>query len=129
MNFREFKTSSGKKVLGGKTAESNEELVFQVKQNEYVLHTKQPGSPFVNIKKGKEKEIITKKDIEESAVFCAAFSQAWKKAKIKPKEIEVHVFKGKDISKERGMKIGTFGVKNFKKILVKKKDIEEFERA
>ena len=118
--FREFTTSSGKKVLGGKTAENNEQLISQVKPTEIVLHTKASGSPFVNIKKK-----ATRKDIQEAAVFCARYSQAWKKAKIK-KDVEVHFFTGKDVYKNDCMKLGTFFVKKSKKIIVKKKDIENF---
>jgi predicted ribosome quality control (RQC) complex YloA/Tae2 family protein len=49
-NFREWFTSSGKRVLAGKSANNNEELIKQVERNEIVLHTANPGSPFVNIK-------------------------------------------------------------------------------
>lgn len=117
MNFREIKASSGKKILAGKSAKNNEELIEQVKPAEIVLHTAKPGSPFVNIK-GKP----TKKDIKEAATFCAKYSQAWKKLKIK-KDIKVHIFKGKNIYKTKDMKLGTFGVKKYKEIIVKKEDI------
>lgn len=120
MKFREFTTSNGKQVLAGKSAKNNEELVAQVKNSETVLHTKKPGSPFVNIK-GK----ASKKDISEAAVFCAKHSHAWRDNK---KDVTVHVFKGADIYKRKGMKLGTFGVKKFKKIRVKKKEIENFEK-
>ena len=122
--FREFGTSSGKKVLGGKSAENNEVLIEQIKPTEIVLHTKAPGSPFVNIKASKP----SKKDIKEAAIFCAKYSQAWKKPKIK-KDVEVHIFLGKEIYKGKGMKIGTFGVEKHKKIVVKKSEIEGFGRA
>ena len=36
----------------------------------------------------------------------------------------MHYFLGKDIYKNKEMKTGTFGVKKFKEILVKKKEIE-----
>ena len=49
VNFRKFITSSGKLVLGGKSAENNEQLIKQAEAGEVVLHTKAPGSPFVNI--------------------------------------------------------------------------------
>src|SRR3989344_2203112 len=111
MKFREFKTSSGKKVLSGKDAGSNEEIIKQVQDNEIVLHTASPGSPFVNIKSAKP----TTSDIKEAALFCAKYSQAWKKVKVK-KDIEIHVFKGKDVYKSKEMKLGTFGVKKHKKI-------------
>ena len=89
-----------------------------------ILHTSAPGSPFVNIKSEGDK--ISKKDIKEAAVFCAVYSQAWKKAKTK-KDIEVHCFLGKDIFKIKGMKTGTFGVKKHKIIKVEKEDIKKFE--
>jgi len=122
MTFRKSQTSSGKIVLAGRDAESNEELIKQVKENEIVLHTAKPGSPFVNIKADVKE--ITKQDIKEAAIFCAKYSQAWKKAKVK-KDVEIHYFLGKDIYKNKLMKIGTFGVKKHKKIIVKKEEIEK----
>jgi predicted ribosome quality control (RQC) complex YloA/Tae2 family protein len=117
--FRKFETSTGKTVLGGRNAENNEELIRQARSNEIVLHTKSPGSPFCNIKGKAEKA-----DIKEAAVFCARYSQDWRD---NHRDVEVHVFSGKDIHKEKGMKLGTFGVKNFKIIKVRKGDIEELE--
>ena len=117
MKFREFETSSGTKVLAGKNAENNEELIEQVGKEEFVFHTAAPGSPFINIKSKKP----GKKDVEETAVFCASKSQDWRDNK---KDVEVHYFHGKDVYKEKKMKLGTFGVKKFKVIKVKKKDIE-----
>lgn len=116
-NFRKFFTSSGKEILAGKNAESNEQIIAQVGKNENVLHTSSPGSPFVNIK-GKS----NKSDIKESAIICAKYSRDWKKNK---KDVEVHLFEGKDIFKTKEMPLGTFGVKKFKKILVKKEEIEK----
>jgi len=118
MRFREFKSSSGKLVLAGKNAENNEELVNQAGKNEDVFHTAAAGSPFVNIK-GKS----NKKDRKEAAIFCASKSQDWRDNK---SDVEVHLFAGKDIYKEKGMEIGTFGVRKFKTIKIKKKEIEEF---
>jgi len=119
-NFRKFTTSSGKLVIGGKSAENNEELISQVIDNELVLHTLAPGSPFCNIKAKKEE--VTKKDIYETAVFCAAYSQDWRDSH---KDIKVQVFSGSDIHKEKNMKLGTFGVKKAKTIIAKKEDIEK----
>jgi predicted ribosome quality control (RQC) complex YloA/Tae2 family protein len=93
-------------------------IVAQSEDNEAVLHTKAAGSPFCNIK-GK----ATKEDIEETAIFCAAFSKDWKQHK---SDVEVHVFKGRDIFKEADMKTGTFGVKRAKSIKVKKDIILKF---
>lgn len=119
MKFREYILKSGTLVLAGKSAENNEELVSQVQPNEEVFHTAKPGSPFVNIKSKK----VSDKDRRETAIFCASKSQDWRDNK---SNVEVHYFKGKDISKNKSMKTGTFAVKKFKKILVKKKEIEEF---
>lgn len=115
MKFREFETSSGKKVLGGKSAENNEELVAQVGMNEDVFHTAKPGSPFVNIKGRSNKQ-----DRKEAAIFCARYSQDWRNNK---SDVEVHWFKRKEVQKKKGMKIGTFVVKKFKIIKIKKEDI------
>lgn len=123
MEFRKLILSSGKLALAGKSAENNEELVGQAGKEEIVLHTSKPGSPFVNIKSN-EKE-TSKKDIKEAAIFCAKFSQAWKKAKIK-KDVQVDYFLGKDIFKLEGMKLGTFSVRKHKSIKVKKEEIEKF---
>ena len=116
--FRQFTTSSGKLVLAGKNAKDNEGLIAQAENNEVVLHTSAPGSPFVNIK-GKPK----RKDIKEAAIFCAKHSRDWRDNK---KDVFVHVFRGKNIYKEKNMKTGTFGVKKKKIIKVKKKWIEKF---
>ena len=122
MKFREFKTSSGKKVLAGKDAESNEKLIEQAGKEEIVLHTKHAGSPFVNIK-SKDSEKANKKDTKEAAIFCARYSQDWRDNK---KDVVVHYFLGKNIFKNKKMKLGTFGVKKFKEIKVKKEEIERF---
>ena len=121
MKFRELKTSSGKLVLAGKSAESNEELIEQIGENEDVFHTVKPGSPFVNIKGKSNKE-----DREEAAVFCARYSQDWRDNK---SDVDIHWFKGKDIYKTKDMKLGTFGVKKYKKLIVKKEKIKKFEDA
>ena len=69
---------------------------------------------------------VTKEDIIETAIFCAKYSKDWKKNK---KDVLMHSFLGKDIFKTKDMKIGTFGVKTFKEIKVKKQDIEKFESS
>ena len=123
--FREFRTSSGKRVFAGKTAENNEELVEQAGKDEIVLHTKEPGSPFVNIK-SPEKD-VKKRDINEAGIICSPYSQDLNKSN-KNKDIVVHVIKGKDMYKEKKMKTGTFGVRNKKEIKIKKQDIKDFEK-
>ena len=115
-NFREFTTSSGRLVLAGKSAKNNEELIAQVEPTEDVFHTEAPGSPFVNIKSKK----TNKSDRYEAATFCAAFSKTFRD---NPGDTIVHHFKGSDINKTKAMKLGTFGIKKFKTVKVKKADI------
>jgi len=119
-SFREYITLNGTTVLAGRDAKNNEELIKQVGKNEEVFHTVAAGSPFVNIK-GKSK----KGDIKEAVIFCARFSRDWKKNK---DDVKVHRFKGKDIFKKKDMKLGTFGVKKYKIIKVKKEWIENWQQ-
>lgn len=120
MKFCEFITSSGKKVLAGKDAKQNEKLVKQfLGEENIILHTAAPGSPFCIIENLKPSQ----KDIRETAIFCASKSQDWRDNK---KDVIVHYFKGKDVYKKKGMKTGTFGVKKFKEIKVKKEEISKF---
>jgi predicted ribosome quality control (RQC) complex YloA/Tae2 family protein len=120
MGFREFTTSSGKKVSAGKNAEQNDELVkeFLGKSNK-LLHTAEPGSPFCVFENLKP----NKKDLEETAIFCASKSQDWRDNK---KDVVVHVFSGKETYKTKGMKAGMFGVRKYSEIKVPKKKIENF---
>jgi len=120
-NFRSFTTSSGKLVLAGKSAGNNEELIAQVEPTEYVFHTKAVGSPFANIKSAK----TNKNDRYEAATFCAAFSKTFRD---NPEDVIIHQFKGSDLTKSKLMKLGTFGVKKFKTIRVKKADILKFKQ-
>lgn len=123
MKFREFKTKNGTLVLAGKNAENNEELVAQAGKNEIVLHTAKPGSPFVNIKSKKGNP--DKEEIKESAIFCALKSHDWRDNKA---DVEVHIFKGGDIKKIKGMPVGTFSVKKAKSLIVKKKELLNYKK-
>ncbi|MCS7134622.1 MAG: DUF814 domain-containing protein [Candidatus Pacearchaeota archaeon] len=109
--YRWFLTSSGKLVIAGKNSKQNEELMKNVKETDVVLHTEAPGSPFCIIKNPEEK------DLKEAAIFCACFSQEWKRRK---KETIVHIFKGNQIFKDKTMKEGTFGIRG----KVKKKRVK-----
>lgn len=117
MKFREVVLESGTKIMLGKDAKSNEQLVksFEGKSN-IILHTKAPGSPFCVI--GPEKP--GKTDIKKAAVYCARYSQDWRDNK---SDILVNVFTGKDAYKKKDMETGTFGVRKSRTIVVKKSDI------
>lgn len=119
MNLRTHISKQGTLFLAGRTDELNEKLISQVKSDEIVLHTKEAGSPFVNIK-GIPKE----GDIKEAAMMCARYSRDWKKNN---SDVEVHLFKGKNISKENSMKTGTFAVKKVKIMKIKKEEIKNFK--
>ena len=119
--FRRFITSSGKTVLAGKDAKSNESLMSDVGENEEVFHTVASGSPFVNIKTS----VTNKKDRLEAAIFCASKSQDWRNNQ---SIVKVNRFKGKDVYKEKGMKLGTFGVRRKKVVSIGKTQIRRFLR-
>ena len=120
VNFREHVTNSGLRVLGGKSSETNDDLVNQANPKEVLLHTDAPGSPFVNVG-----ENPSKNDLSEAAVFCAKYSQDWRNSK---KDVVVNKFMRSDMNKEVKMKSGTWGVKKQEKIKVKKADILRLEK-
>ena len=122
IKLRKLITKSEKELLIGKDAQTNEELVkkFRGKEN-IILHTSKPGSPFCIINDLSS----TKEDIKEAAVVCAKYSQDWRDNK---RSVVIHVFDGKNVFKRKGMAVGTFGVKKFREIKVKKKDIISFEK-
>jgi len=112
-NYRWFITSNGNFVVGGKSDEQNEIVIKNFLRPEYiVMHTSEPGSPFCILLNEKP----MKKDLDETAVFCGCFSQQWKKISGSGK-ISIDIFKGEQIYKVKGMKLGTFGVKGEKKII------------
>ena len=110
-NYRWFFTSNGILVIGGKSDSQNElALKNFLKQNYTVIHTSQPGSSFMII----QSDNPSKKDIDETAIFCACFSKQWK---LNKKIIEIDIFKGGQIYKTKIMKTGTFGIKGAKKTI------------
>lgn len=106
--YRWFVTSAKTLVVGGKHAEQNDALlkdVLATGNDYYVLHTSHPGSPFSVVLK--EPARVTKKELEEAAVFTACFSRAWKSHR---KKTNVDVFRTASLSKEPGMKAGMWRV-------------------
>lgn len=123
MKTWEFILKSGTKILLGKNAKNNDELVekYQNKKN-IILHTAKPGSPFCVIDLN-----ASKRDIKESAIVCAFKSKDWRENK---NNMIVHLFTGKNIYKEKNMKIGTWGLRKKPKIIrIKKEEIEKFEKG
>jgi predicted ribosome quality control (RQC) complex YloA/Tae2 family protein len=120
VNFREYVTTSGLRVFGGKNAENNDKLVWDAKPKDILLHTSAPGSPFVNVG-----ENPSKKDIKETAIFCAKYSQDWRSGK---QDVIVNKFSRSDMNKSIKMKAGSWNVNKQEKIKVKKKDILKYEK-
>ena len=108
-DYRWFFTSNNVLVVGGKSDAQNELVIRNFLMPSYtVMHTSAPGSSFMIIQSDKP----TKKDLDETAVFCACFSQQWKESR---KKIDIDIFKGEQIYKTKLMKRGSFGVKGSKK--------------
>lgn len=104
--YRWFFTSNNVLVVGGKSDEQNELVIKNFSNKDYtVMHTTKPGSSFMII----QSDNPTKKDLDETAVFCASFSKQWKDSK-KSEKISIDIFKGDQIYKTKIMKKGTFGV-------------------
>ena len=121
VNFREYVTESGTRVLGGKNAENNDELVGRAGDNDVMLHTREPGSPFVNVG-----EKPSKKDLKEASIFCAKYSQDWRGGK---KDVVVNKFLRRDMKKKLFMKAGSWRVAKQEKIKVNAIDILKFEKV
>ena len=123
MKFREITLKSGTKILLGRNAENNEELVKQFKgKDNTILHTASPGSPFCVIVDSLKP---SRKDLVTSGAYCAGYSQDWRNNK---SSVKVHAFTGKDVYKRKGMKVGTFGIKKKKIIKVKEGEIEKWKK-
>lgn len=106
--YKWFFTKSGKLVVGGKSAESNDTLLNELKSMRkelVVMHTKSPGSPFCAILA--PVNAVTEGDITECAVFTGCFSRAWKEGQ---QSTAVHMFKLSQLNKESDMKEGSWNV-------------------
>lgn len=106
--YRWFLTSRKTRVVGGKNALQNDELlknVLATGNDYYVMHTSSPGSPFAVLLKEPSK--VTKQELDECAQFTACFSQAWKARK---KTTRVDIFRSKQLSKDPRMKAGMWRV-------------------
>ena len=116
-SYRWFFTSGDLLVVGGKNDSQNELVIKNfLKPNYIIMHSSLPGSPFCII----VGDTPDKKDIEETAIFCACFSQQWKSGK---KLVDIDIFKGDQIYKKKSMKTGTFGVKGNKKTIKVKPEL------
>lgn len=102
--FRWFISSDDYLVIGGKDAESNEQIVRKhMNENDLVFHADITGSPFVIIKNPKN-EKIPESTINEAADFCAAYSKAWKIGI----QADVYYISPDQVKKESGLPKGSF---------------------
>ena len=115
VKYREFVASSGLRVFGGRDAESNDELVNSAGAKDVLLHTVEPGSPFVNVG-----EAPSKSDLKEAAVFCARYSQDWRDRK---SDVAVNKFLRCDMNKSPKMKVGSWSAKKQERMKVKRGEI------
>src|SRR3990167_5123984 len=108
--YRWFYTSSGKLVVGGKSAAQNDDLLYKLvasRKELLVTHTREPGSPFCVILS--DAKSITRQDRRECAQFTACFSRGWKAGK---KKANVDFFYSSQLYKQKSMSQGTWGVKS-----------------
>lgn len=75
--FRWFYSSDGFLVIGGRDAESNEEIYAKyLERRDLALHTDAPGAPLTVIKT--EGEEVPERTILEAAQFAVSYSSVWK---------------------------------------------------
>jgi hypothetical protein len=75
--FRWFYSTDGFLVIGGRDADTNEEIYAKyLEKRDFVLHTDAPGAPLTVIKS--EGEALPESTIEEAAQFAVSYSSIWK---------------------------------------------------
>ncbi|MDD2836777.1 MAG: ribosome rescue protein RqcH, partial [Methanothrix sp.] len=93
--FRWFFSSDGFMVLGGRDADTNEEIYAKyMERRDLVLHTDAPGAPLTIIKT--EGEIVPKSTLEEAAQFAVSYSSVWKGGLV---AADCYLIKGDQVSK------------------------------
>lgn len=75
--FRWFTSSDGFLVIGGRDADTNEEIFTKyMEKRDIVLHTQSPGAPLTVIKTGGKD--VPPQTLEEAARFVVSYSSIWK---------------------------------------------------
>ncbi len=93
--FRWFFSSDGFMVLGGRDADTNEEIYAKyMERRDLVLHTDAPGAPLTVIKT--EGEIVPESTLEEAAQFAVSYSSVWKGGLV---AADCYLIKGDQVSK------------------------------
>jgi predicted ribosome quality control (RQC) complex YloA/Tae2 family protein len=75
--FRWFVSSDGFLVVGGRDADTNEEIFKKyMEKRDIVFHTQTPGAPLTVVKTGKED--VSESTLDEAAQFAVSYSSLWK---------------------------------------------------
>lgn len=75
--FRWFVSSDGFLVVGGRDADTNEEVFKKyIEKRDLVFHTQTPGAPLTVIKTGGKE--IPESTLQETAQFAVSYSSLWK---------------------------------------------------
>ncbi|HET8687363.1 MAG TPA: ribosome rescue protein RqcH, partial [Methanosarcina sp.] len=75
--FRWFVSSDGFFVVGGRDADTNEEIFKKyLEKRDLVFHTQTPGAPLTVIKTGGEE--VPESTLQEAAQFAVSYSSLWK---------------------------------------------------
>ena len=75
--FRWFVSSDGFLVVGGRDADTNEEVFKKyMEKRDLVFHTQAPGAPLTVIKTGGEE--VPESTLQETAQFAVSYSSLWK---------------------------------------------------
>jgi predicted ribosome quality control (RQC) complex YloA/Tae2 family protein len=78
MKYRWFFTSEGNLAIGGKDADTNEEIIKKrVEPYDLIFHAEIPGSPFF-VLKGSKGIVFTENEKQSVANATASYSRAWK---------------------------------------------------
>jgi len=93
--FRWFFSSDGFLVLGGRDADSNEEIYAKyLERRDLALHTDAPGAPLTVIKT--EGKIVPDSTLQEAATFAVSYSSSWKAGLA---AADCYMIKGDQVSK------------------------------
>jgi predicted ribosome quality control (RQC) complex YloA/Tae2 family protein len=93
--FRWFFSSDGFMVLGGRDADTNEEIYTKyMERRDLVLHTDAPGAPLTVIKT--EGEAVPESTLQEAAQFAVSYSSIWKGGLV---AADCYLIKGDQVSK------------------------------
>jgi hypothetical protein len=75
--FRWFVSSDGFLIVGGRDADTNEEIFKKyMEKRDIVFHTQTPGAPLTVVKTGGEE--VPESTLQEAAQFAVSYSSLWK---------------------------------------------------